>query len=223
MEKETVIRPSLLACDFLHLQEELEECMEHGFTHIHFDVMDGNFVEEISFGEPLFRKVQEKFGDDITFDVHLMVVNPIDQIRLFAALGAREISLHFEAMCVGDVIELTKIEQEYPSLKIGLAISPETKVEEMREFATAFDFVLVMSVHPGKGGQKFMPEALEKIKQLAALREEKGAQFEIGVDGGINEENGSLCVKAGANFLVAGTSYFKAKDRYESVKRIKGL
>ena len=223
MEKETVVRPSLLSASFLHLDEDIKEAIQYGITHIHFDVMDGRFVEQISFGEPIFSQVQKGYGKEVVFDTHLMVEHPLEQVRQFALLGAEEISVHFEALSVSDFIGLSRIREEYLTLKIGLAISPETKVEEILSVLPAFDFILVMSVVPGKGGQKFIPDALDKIASLDQIRKEKGYTYTIGVDGGINDVTGPLCLNSGVDFLVAGSYYFHAQDRKEVIRRIKGL
>lgn len=213
MEKETLIRPSLLSADFNHLSIDIEKCIELGITHIHYDVMDGSFVDEISFGEPIFRKVNAAYGDKITFDVHLMTLNPLKQVGLFAKDGVKEICFHYEALTLGDIPRIKEIKAKYPSLKVGIAFSPETEVREVKTVLSFFDYVLVMSVVPGKGGQKYIPGSEDKIAALDSYRKKFDLHYQIGVDGGINDQTAPLCVKAGADFLVAGSYYFKSEDK----------
>lgn len=219
MEKETVIRPSLLSADFLHLQKDIEEMIACHITHCHFDVMDGSFVENISFGKTIFDAVKP-FQDQIIFDVHLMTLDPLRQVENFASYGAKEISFHFEVMTLGDIVKIKEFRDKYPEVKLGLAFSPETAVEELYQILPLLDFVLVMSVVPGKGGQAFLEESKEKIEKLVAFRKEHRLSYQIGVDGGINEKTGPLCLSLGADYLVAGSYYFKSADKKEALKKI---
>mgnify|MGYP004693990039 CR=1 FL=1 len=221
MEKETVIRPSLLAADFKNLGSAVEEMIRLGITHCHFDVMDGTFVEEISFGEPLFRSLKPYFSD-IIFDVHLMTENPLKQAGLFLRDGAKELCFHYEAMTLGDIVKMRELRNDYPEARIGIAFSPETAVEELKSVLPLFDYVLVMSVVPGKGGQSYLPGSEEKIRSLASFRNEKRLPYRIGVDGGINKTTGLLSIQAGADFLVAGSYYFKATDKKEALSSLHG-
>lgn len=213
MEKENLVRPSLLSADFNHLGEEIEEAISLGISHIHYDVMDGNFVENISFGEPVFKSINDKYGNDVIFDVHLMVNNPVKHIKQFASLNCKDICLHYEVLTLGDIPKIQEIRNQYPSLKIGLAFSPETSFDEIKSLLNFFDYVLVMSVVPGKGGQKFIEGSENKIKSLKEYRETFCLNFEIGVDGGINDVTGPICTSCGADYLVAGAYYFKSKDK----------
>lgn len=212
MEKENLIRPSLLSCDFLHVYKDVEEMISLGITHCHFDVMDGTFVSNISFGQPFFQSLKPYF-EKITFDVHLMTVSPLKQAESFLSLGAKEVCFHFEALTLGDLPKITALKEKYPFAKIGLAISPETTIDETMTILSLFDYILVMSVIPGKGGQSFILGSEKKIKKLVDYREVLNAHYLIGVDGGINENTSSLCLENGADFLVAGSYYFKAKDK----------
>ncbi len=222
MEKETLIRPSLLSADFNNLSKDIEECIALGITHIHYDVMDGTFVDEISFGEPIFRKVNEAYGDKITFDVHLMTVNPMKQVNLFASLGVKEICFHYEALTLGDIPRIKEVKAKYPSLKLGIAFSPDTETKEVKTVISFFDYVLVMSVVPGKGGQKYIPGSEDKIGELDSYRKKFNLNYFIGVDGGINDSTAPLCVNAGADFLVAGSYYFKSTDRKKCLQSLHG-
>lgn len=221
MEKENLIRPSLLSADFLHLDKDVEEMISLGITHCHYDVMDGSFVREVSFGQPLFRSLKGYFSD-IVFDVHLMTLNPLAQAESFLSLGAKEVCFHYEAMTLGDIMKINRLKEDYSDSRIGIAISPETKTEEISAVLPLFDYVLVMSVVPGKGGQPFIEGSEKKIAQLAKMREEKNLSFQIGVDGGINDTTASLCVENGADFLVAGSYYFKAKDKKNALAMLHG-
>lgn len=219
MEKENLIRPSLLSADFLHLSQDVEEMISLGITHCHFDVMDGSFVKEVSFGQPLFRSLKKYFSD-IVFDVHLMTLNPLVQAESFLSLGAEEVCFHYEAMTLGDIMKINQLKEKYPTCKIGIAISPETSVNEILTVLPLFDYVLVMSVVPGKGGQAFIEGSEKKIADLDNIRKEKNLSFFIGVDGGINERTAPLCENGGADFLVAGSYYFKAQDRKRALSSL---
>jgi ribulose-phosphate 3-epimerase len=213
MEKETLIRPSLLSADFSALGKDVEEAIDLAIEQIHFDVMDGTFVDNISFGEPVFASLNKKYGDKMVFDVHLMVINPLKQLVQFAELGAKEVAIHFEAMMPGDYDAIAEIKSRFPGLKVGLAINPLTSIASVEPVLDEFDFVLVMSVVPGKGGQSFIEGSELKIQELAELRDSLKLTYKIGVDGGINATTAPLCYKAGADYMVAGSYYFKAKDR----------
>ena len=213
MEKETLVRPSLLSADFNHLGDAIEEALSLGITNIHYDVMDGTFVDAISFGEPVFKRVNLIYGNQIIFDVHLMTVNPLKQVNQFAALGCKEICFHFETLTLGDIPKIKEVRDRYPNIKIGLAFSPETEVDELKNLFNFFDFILVMSVIPGKAGQKFITGSEKKIAQLNEYRKTFGLDFKIGVDGGINDVTGPLCVENGVDWLVAGSYYFNATNK----------
>jgi ribulose-phosphate 3-epimerase len=217
MEKETLIRPSLLSADFAALGKDISEMIDLGIESCHFDVMDGSFVSDISFGEPIFKALQVAYGDRIRFDVHLMTVDPLRQARAFASLGAREISLHYETLPHISLEAIKAFQEEFPQVSLGLAFSPETDVSRVLGLASLFRFFLVMSVVPGKGGQSFIEGSEKKIQRLCEMRATNHLSFQIGVDGGINETTGPLCVKAGADFLVMGSAYFGASSRKEAL------
>ncbi|MFA6860793.1 MAG: ribulose-phosphate 3-epimerase [Bacilli bacterium] len=216
MEKETLIRPSLLSSDFTDLKKDLRSLTALKITHCHFDVMDGTFVDNISFGEPFFKSVNDKYSKKITFDVHLMTEDPLRQARQFALLGAKEISFHYEALH-NKYRKYRKLRKDFPDVKFGLAFSPETDVSLVIGLASMFDFFLVMSVVPGKGGQSYIPGSENKVKRLDQIRKMNKLNFQIGVDGGLNEITGPLCYQNGADFLVMGSYFFHAPDRKKAL------
>lgn len=219
MEKETLIRPSLLSADFTNLNKDLRTLIALKITHCHFDVMDGTFVNNISFGEPLFKSVNDRYGKKITFDVHLMTLSPLRQAKQFALLGAKEISFHYEAMH-NHFNQVKRLKKQFPNVKFGLAVSPETDISFVLGLTNLFDYFLIMSVIPGKGGQSFIPGSELKVKRLAEVRKMNNLHFEIGVDGGLNDITGPLCYQNGADFLVMGSYFFKAPDRALALEKV---
>lgn len=214
MEKEEyLIRPSLLSSSFLSLQDDIEEMISLNIKSCHYDVMDGTFVEQISFGQPILKSILKTYKDRINFDVHLMTINPLKQVNSFLELGSRDITFHYEVIA-DDLNSYINLKKEYPDLKLGIAISPETEEKKIFSILKYFDSVLVMSVVPGKGGQKYIEGSEDKIKNLSTFRKDNNLNFIIGVDGGINEKTGALCHKNGADYLVCGSYYFKASDRH---------
>ena len=204
------IAPSLLAADFLHLERDVRLVNDHADL-LHFDVMDGCLVPNLSFGFPVLEAVAKVAA--IPLDVHLMIVNPDKYIERFAKAGASLISFHLEA-----ADEAGKDAGEYISLarscgvKAGLAIDPDVPVERLFPFIPDVDFFLVMSVFAGFGGQKFIPESIARIASLRAEMERVGIVKDIEVDGGVSADNSKALVEAGATMLVAGSSVFKAED-----------
>ena len=207
-----ILSPSLLSIDFNHIERNAKVLDEAGVKWFHLDVMDGNFVTNISFGPPVIkciRKITKSF-----FDVHLMIEEPIRYIDAFKDAGADMLTIHYEACTdVADTIEHIKA----VGLKVGIAINPETPVSAIEEYIDKVDMVLVMSVKPGFGGQKFMPVALDKLKEVRKLADEKNPDMHIQVDGGITTGNVQEVLDAGANVVVAGSAVFKG-DKAANVK-----
>lgn len=198
-----ILAPSILAADFRTLGKEMELTEEAGAEYIHFDVMDGMFVPSISFGMPVLQSI--KGATSQVMDAHLMVQEPIRYIEDFKRAGADIVTVHLEAC--GDVdATIKKIRSS--GMKAGLSICPDTKAEEAKRYLPDIDMLLVMSVHPGFGGQKFIPESLEKIRALRTMTDVLGLDTDIEVDGGIYHSNAREVLDAGANVIVAGSAVF---------------
>lgn len=205
-ERKTIIAPSILACDFSRLGEEVERITKAGGDWVHCDVMDGHFVDNISFG-PAFVEATARHTD-LPLDVHLMIERPDHFFPRFAPI-AKSISVHVEAQ---HDVSKTLAAIRAAGCKAGLAVSPPTAVERAEPFLGQFDILLVMTVNPGFGGQPFLPEMMEKVRKAALWRAERGLDFHIEVDGGINVTTAQFSREAGADVMVAGTSVFKAAD-----------
>ena len=205
--KKIQISPSILSADFSQLGNEIKRLEEGGADLIHVDVMDGHFVPNLTIGPPVIKDLR-KFTK-LPFDVHLMISPVHKYIEAYANAGADIITIHPEATdnlknSIDKIKEFKK--------KVGVSLNPETKVDIIKKFLNDIDLVLVMSVNPGFGGQKFMPEVLDKIKELVKFRKEEKLIFDIEIDGGINFDNSKLAIEAGANILVSGTTIFKSND-----------
>jgi ribulose-phosphate 3-epimerase len=210
------ISPSLLAADFINLKDELESLKENNTDMLHFDIMDGTFVPNISFANPILKQV--KANTDIPLDVHLMIDRPHRYIKEFAK-SADYLGFHFEAG--SDVLETLKEIKEC-GCKACLTIKPKTEPEEIFEFLPLCDMVLVMSVEPGFGGQSFMPNSLPKVSALKKEIERQGLKCDIEIDGGINGETAPLAIEAGVDVLVAGSYLFcdEMEERYAYLKSL---
>jgi len=202
-----LVAPSMLSADFLHLEKDVEMVNSHADL-FHLDVMDGSFVPNISFGFPIVEAIGKKAAKPL--DVHLMIVHPEKYVERFVKAGADMISFHFEAALqqTDEVIDLI----HSFNCKAGVAINPDCPVEKIFPFLGKLDFVLVMSVFAGFGGQKFIEDSLGRIASVKAELEQLGRDIPIEVDGGISPDNASSVVNAGASILVAGSSVFKASD-----------
>ena len=202
------ILPSILSADFANLERDIKELESIGIDMFHIDVMDGNFVPNISFGFPIIESIRPK--TDKVFDCHLMIANPENYVEQFCKVGCDMVSFHIEATNHADkVIQVIKDNGK----KAGIVINPQTSIESIKYLLPKLDYVLIMTVNPGFGGQKFIPEMLEKIEELAKLREEKNYNFLIEVDGGINIETSKACRDKGADLLVCGSFLFGASNK----------
>ena len=199
-----VLSPSMLSADFWKLGEQLEEVEKAGARWIHIDVMDGLFVPSISYGMPVIASIRKK--TNLFFDVHLMIEKPERYIREFAESGADLINFHLEAT---EQVEETIAAIRSFGKKVGITIKPGTPAEAVEPYLALVDMVLVMTVEPGFGGQKLIPECVDKVPVIRRMIEEKGLAVDIEVDGGINLDNVEAAVDAGANIIVAGSAVFK--------------
>ena len=206
------ILPSILSADFANLERDIKELESIGIDMFHIDVMDGNFVPNISFGFPIIESIRPK--TDKVFDCHLMIANPENYVEQFCKVGCDMVSFHIEATNHADrVIQVIKNNRK----KAGIVLNPQTPIESIKYLLPKLDYVLIMTVNPGFGGQKFIPEMLEKIEELAKLREEKNYKFLIEVDGGINIETSKSCRDKGADLLVCGSFLFGANDKEKTL------
>ena len=214
------IAPSILAGDYAKMGDTVRLLGENGADMVHCDVMDGNFVPPITFGAQMVKSIRPY--TNLPLDCHLMVANPEKQIELFAAAGADVISVHVEA-CSGALLKMMKRIREL-GVKAAAVVNPATAIEEIFPAVEFADMLLVMSVVPGWGGQKFIPESLKKIETLRefCLKNGKG-ELDIEVDGGINEGNVKSVISAGANVIVAGSAVFRSENMAETIARLRGV
>lgn len=201
---EYILAPSILAADFAVLGEQMKSTEQNGAKYLHFDVMDGMFVPSISFGMPVLKSIHNVTGQ--VMDAHLMVQEPIRYVEDFKDAGADIVTVHLEA-CKDVDATICKIKE--CGMKAGLSICPETEASLVQRFIPDIDMLLVMSVHPGFGGQKFIPESLDKIRAVRQMAEAQGKELDIQVDGGIYLSNVREVLDAGANIIVAGSAVFR--------------
>lgn len=210
------IAPSILAADYANFASELRRIEETGAEYVHIDIMDGQFVPNISFGADVVASMRKH--SKLVFDVHLMVVNPERYVDAFAQAGADIMTIHTEA-----TVHLHGALQKIKAagMKAGVVINPGTPVAALEPVLALVDQVLIMTVNPGFGGQAFLPECLDKVTQVARLREARGLQFDIEVDGGVDDKTIAACASAGANIFVAGSYLFKASDLTAQVQTLR--
>ena len=205
--KKIQISPSILSADFSQLGSEIKRLEDGGADLIHVDVMDGHFVPNLTIGPPIIKSLKKNCN--IKFDVHLMISPVHEFLKAYSDAGADIITIHPEATndLQGSISKIKELKK-----KVGVSLNPETKVNVINDYLDQIDLVLIMSVNPGFGGQKFMPEVLDKIKELKQIQKNKNIDFDIEIDGGINFENSKTAIAAGANILVSGTTIFKSNN-----------
>jgi ribulose-phosphate 3-epimerase len=205
--KKIQISPSILSADFSQLGNEIKKLEDGGADMIHVDVMDGHFVPNLTIGPPVIKALKKQ--SSMLFDVHLMISPVHKYIEAYSEAGADIITIHPEAT---DDLQSSISKIKSLNKKVGVSLNPETKIDVIMNYLEQINLVLIMSVNPGFGGQKFMPEVLIKVKALKKIQEEKGLNFDIEIDGGINFDNSKIAIEAGANILVSGTTVFKSNN-----------
>lgn len=211
-----LISASVLSADMLDLANEIKRIEKSGIEMLHFDVMDGIFVNNITYGLPVLEQVRK--ATDLTLDVHLMIADPIRYVRRFAECGADYISFHIESE--SDTAETIKAIRE-AGAKTALAIKPATSAESVFEYLDELDMVLVMTVEPGFGGQSFIPETVEKVRIIRGKIKEKGLDIRVEVDGGINASTAGTVIEAGADVLVSGSYLFRAENMADAAGKLR--
>ena len=216
--KKHLIAPSVLAADFSNLQRDIEMINESDADWFHIDIMDGVFVPNISFGMPVLRDIKKHAKK--TLDVHLMIVNPDQYIETFSKLGADILTVHWEA-CIHMHRTIQAIKAT--GMKAGIALNPHSSVNQLKDVIKDIDLVCLMSVNPGFGGQSFIENTYNKVKELKELIQSTGSDCQIEIDGGVTNENAEKLVHAGANILVAGSYVFKSSNPTETISKLSKL
>ncbi|MDC0552125.1 ribulose-phosphate 3-epimerase [Flavobacteriaceae bacterium] len=216
--KTHLIAPSVLAADFSNLQRDIEMINESDADWFHIDIMDGVFVPNISFGMPVLRDIKKHAKK--TIDVHLMIVNPDQYIETFATLGADILTVHWEA-CTHMHRTIQAIKGA--GMKAGIALNPHSSVNQLKDMIKDIDLVCLMSVNPGFGGQSFIENTFDKVKELKELIQSSGSDCQIEIDGGVTNQNAKKLVQAGANILVAGSYVFKSSNPTDTISKLSNL
>ena len=212
-----ILSPSILSCDYMNMQRDFAACKEYGCKWLHVDIMDGHFVPNLSFGYSLVQSMRPV--TDLVLDVHLMIDTPIKYAENFCKAGADYLTIHVEADTPENIKKTLELIRSL-GVKPGIVVKPKTPAEAIAEYLPMVDLVLVMTVEPGFGGQKFMADMMPKLKQLRAMLDEVNPTCHLEVDGGVDLVTGEICKENGADVLVAGSAYFKATDKPAFVKQI---
>ena len=212
-----IISPSILSCDYMNMERDFTMCKEMGAKWLHVDVMDGIFVPNITFGVGLVKSMRKV--TDLVLDVHLMIDRPLRYVQHFCDAGADYLTIHVEADTPENTMAALEKIREL-GVKPGIVVKPKTPAEAIAEYLPMVDLVLVMTVEPGFGGQKFMADMMPKLKQLRAMLDAVNPTCHLEVDGGVDLVTGEVCKENGADVLVAGSAYFKATDKADFVKKI---
>ena len=214
-----ILSPSILSCDYMNMQRDFEHCKEVGVKWLHVDIMDGHFVPNLSFGYSLVQSMRPV--TDLVLDVHLMIDTPIKYAENFCKAGADYLTIHVEADTPENIKKTLELIRSL-GVKPGIVVKPKTPAEAIREYLPLVDMVLVMTVEPGFGGQKFMADMMPKVTALRKMIDEKNPACELEVDGGVAPDTCKTCIEAGANVLVAGSAVYKAEDIPARIALLRG-
>ena len=212
-----ILSPSILSCDYMNMQRDFAACKEYGCKWLHVDIMDGHFVPNLSFGYSLVQSMRPV--TDLVLDVHLMIDTPIKYAENFCKAGADYLTIHVEADTPESIKKTLELIRSL-GVKPGIVVKPKTPAEAIAEYLPMVDLVLVMTVEPGFGGQKFMADMMPKLKQLRTMLDAVNPTCHLEVDGGVDLVTGEICKENGADVLVAGSAYFKSTDKANFVQKI---